>query len=55
MVRLENVIDTRTDKFHSVAIVKEKYAKWFIDADPETHEPIVEAPSEEEEEEVGGI
>jgi hypothetical protein len=32
LVRLENVIDTRTGKFHSVAIVKEKNAKWFIPA-----------------------
>lgn len=32
-VRLENVIDIRTDKFHSVVIVKENMAKWFVPAD----------------------
>lgn len=30
MVTLYNVIDTRTNQFHSVAVVKEKNAKWFI-------------------------
>lgn len=29
MVTLYNVIDTRTDQFHSVAIVKERNVKWF--------------------------
>lgn len=32
MVHLENVIDTRTGNYYSVAIVKEKNAKWFIPA-----------------------
>ena len=32
MVTLYNVIDTRTGQFHSVAIVKERNAKWFIPA-----------------------
>lgn len=30
MVRLENVIDTRTGKYYSVAIVSERNAKWFV-------------------------
>lgn len=30
MVTLYNVIDTRTNQFHSVAVVKEKNVKWFI-------------------------
>jgi len=30
MIRLENVIDTRTGKFHSVAVVSERNARWFI-------------------------
>lgn len=33
MVWLYNVIDTRTNQFHSVAYVKAKSAKWFIPAD----------------------
>ena len=31
-VRLTNVIDTRTNKYHSVAIVSEKKVKYFIPA-----------------------
>lgn len=34
-VRLENVIDTRTGQFHSVAIVKEKNVKYFVPAEEE--------------------
>ena len=30
MITLYNVIDTRTDKFHSVVIVKERYARFFV-------------------------
>ena len=33
MVTLYNVIDTRTGQHHSVAVVKERNAKWFIPAD----------------------
>ena len=33
MIRLENVIDIRTGKHYSVAIVSEKKAKWFIPAE----------------------
>ena len=29
-VVLHNVIDTRTGQFHSIAIVKERNAKWFV-------------------------
>lgn len=32
-IKLENVIDIRTDKFHSVVIIKETAAKWFVKAD----------------------
>lgn len=32
-VRLENVIDTRTNQFHSVAIVKAKNVKYFVPAE----------------------
>ena len=35
MVRLENVIDTRTGQFHSVAVVKERNAKYFMEAEEE--------------------
>lgn len=41
MVTLRNVIDTRTGKHHSIAIVKEKNARYFVPAD--------EMESEEEE------
>lgn len=33
MVTLYNVIDTRTMKFHSVAIVTERNVKWFVEVD----------------------
>ena len=35
-VTLYNVIDTRTGQFHSVAVVKEKNAKYFVPADEES-------------------
>lgn len=38
MVRLHNVIDTRTGQFHSVAVVKERNVKWFIEAEPPNEE-----------------
>lgn len=38
MIRLENVIDIRTGQFHSVAIVKERNAKYFIPANEEVDE-----------------
>lgn len=33
MVKLYNVIDTRTGNFHSVAVVKEKNVKYFVRAE----------------------
>lgn len=33
MVKLYNVIDTRTGNFHSVAVVKEKNVKYFVMAE----------------------
>lgn len=30
MIRLENVVDTRTEQFHSVVICKARSAKWFV-------------------------
>lgn len=30
LVKLYNVIDIRTDQFHSVAIVKERNAKYYV-------------------------
>ena len=30
MVTLYNVVDKRTGLFHSVAIVKQRNAKWFV-------------------------
>lgn len=30
MVTLYNVVDTRTGQHHSVAIVKERNARWFV-------------------------
>ena len=35
MITLHNVIDTRTNTFYSVAIVPEKCAKYFIQAEEE--------------------
>lgn len=34
-VTLTNVIDIRTDKFHSVVKVKERNAHWFVPAETE--------------------
>lgn len=39
-VTLYNVLDTRTEKIHSVAIVSEKNVKWFV--------PIVKEETEAE-------
>ena len=38
MIRLYNVIDTRTGRFHSVAVVSRKNAKWFVEAEPPEEE-----------------
>lgn len=35
MITLYNVIDTRTGNFHSIAVVKQRNAKWFIPAEAE--------------------
>ena len=45
-VKLYNVIDTRTNQFHSVAIVKERNARWFVPANEA--EQIVEEPVQAE-------
>ena len=37
MITLRNVIDIRTNRFHSIAIVSERNAKWFI---PEVVEEV---------------
>ena len=47
MIKLENVIDVRTGQYHSVAIVKERNAKYFVPADEEP-DPIIELTDEEE-------
>ena len=33
MVTLYDVIDTRTGQYHSIAIIKERNAKWFVPAE----------------------
>jgi hypothetical protein len=38
MIKLYNVIDTRTGRFHSVAIVSKRNAKWFVPAEPPEEE-----------------
>lgn len=35
MIKLYNVIDKRTNQFHSVAIISDKNLKWFVDANEE--------------------
>ena len=35
MIKLYNVIDKRTNQFHSVAIISEKNLKWFEETDTE--------------------
>ena len=32
-ITLYNVVDTRTEQYHSIAIVKETNAKWFVQVD----------------------
>ena len=36
---LYNVRDNRTNKIHSIAVVSEKHAKYFVPADKTEHEP----------------
>lgn len=38
MIKLYNVIDTRTGRFHSVAIVSQRNVKWFVEAEPPEEE-----------------
>ena len=38
MIRLENVVDTRTGKTHSVAIVPENKVRFFVPANEEKEE-----------------
>ena len=38
MVTLRNVIDIRTNKFHSIARVKEQNVKYFLPAEEENSE-----------------
>lgn len=33
MIKLKNVIDTRTGQYHSVAYVKQRNAKYFVPAE----------------------
>lgn len=35
MVTLRNVIDIRTNRFHSIAIVSDRNAKWFVPVNTE--------------------
>ena len=32
-IKLRNVVDTRTGKFHSVAVIKETQVKYFVDGE----------------------
>lgn len=38
MVTLHNVVDIRTGKFHSVVIVKQRNAKYFMEAEDESED-----------------
>lgn len=40
MIKLFNVIDIRTGQFHSVAIVKERNAKYFIPVNTEVDDGL---------------
>ena len=33
MIKLFNVIDIRTNQFHSVAVVKKRHVKYFVSAE----------------------
>lgn len=35
MVTLYNVVDIRNNQFHSIAIVKERNAKWYVPVEAE--------------------
>lgn len=40
-IRLESVIDIRTEKYHSVVIVRENQAKWFVPAEEIEEEELI--------------
>ena len=48
MVTLYNVIDTRTGKFHSEVIVKQRMVRFFVPAEEEVLQNQVMAVREEE-------
>lgn len=35
IITLHNVVDRRTNQFHSVAIISDKNLKWFVEANEE--------------------
>lgn len=39
IITLYNVVDTRTDMFHPVAVIDKKMAKYFVPAEAEEEEP----------------
>ena len=41
MIKLYDVVDTRTNQFHSIAIIKERNAKWFVPATEVESEPVI--------------
>ena len=47
MIKLYNVIDTRTGRFHSVAIVSQRNVKWFVEAEPPEEEEDAEGGEDE--------
>lgn len=48
MITLYNVIDTRTGKFHSEVIVKQRMVRFFVPAEEEVLQEQVMAVREEE-------
>lgn len=49
MITLRNVVDTRSNKFHSIAVIKERMVKYFVPAEPAIDEPIISDEASEEE------
>lgn len=42
-VRLYNVIDTRTGQWYSEVVVKERMVRFFVPADEEEQEDVIES------------
>ena len=47
MIRLYSVVDIRTGRFHSVAVVSQRNVKWFVPGEPPEEEEDAEGGEDE--------